>query len=291
VSELTVAFTGSFESTSLMSEIFELSISYNSAGIFKNIPILTHIVKEQAQMNTEEVKIEPFRLSDIERIRASLVMKSTKSAPPATVAKDEPAGDGSAVDRGRVAIFIDGGNLFLSATQHLQFDIDFTKILPALVPKGKVVKANYYSSCDTYNEKQQRFFHMLRCTGYKVITKELQQGYDSCVRRANMEVEIAVDMLNMADHNKCDTIILVCPHNDLFYAAESVCQKGIRLEVVSSKLTPSDSLVEIADRYIDLNGLRDEISKNGGRGQRAWTPNPICTNRYEALSNIKPDDM
>jgi len=239
-------------------------------------------------MNPEEVKIEPFRITDIERIRASLVMKNNKTAGPR---EPETFTSDGTVDRGRVAIFIDGGNLFLSATQHLQFDIDFTKIIPALVPRGKVVKANYYSSCDIYNEKQQRFFHMLRCTGYKVITKELQQGYDG-VRRANMEVEIAVDMLNMADHNKCDTVILVCPHNDLFYAAESVCQKGIRLEVVSNKLTPSDSLVEIADRYVDLNSIRDEISKPLQRQRGGWNSSPsICTNRYEALAPLKTDEI
>jgi uncharacterized LabA/DUF88 family protein len=107
-----------------------------------------------------------------------------------------------------------------------------------------------------------------------------------------MEVEIAVDMLNMADHNKCDTVILVCPHNDLFYAADSVCQKGIRLEVVSNKLTPSDSLVEIADRYVDLNSIRDDISKPIQRQRGIWNSSPgICNNRYEALAGTKPDDL
>jgi uncharacterized LabA/DUF88 family protein len=233
-------------------------------------------------MNKDEIKIEPFRISDIDKLRTSLLLKNKSSS-------TEPVNHHNTVDRGRVAIFIDGGNLFLSATQHMQFDIDFTKILPALVPRGRVVKANYYSSFDMYNEKQHRFFHMLRCTGYKVITKELQQGYDG-LRRAKMEVEIAVDMLNMAENNKCDTIVLVCPNNDLFYAAETVCQKGIRLEVVSNKLTPSDSLVKIADRYVDLNTMRDEISKTVQR-HGDWAGANICSNRYEALSGTKNDDM
>ena len=169
--------------------------------------------------------------------------------------KDEPI-----VDRGRIAVFIDGSNLFFTTTHHLQFDIDFTKLVPRLIENNKLVRACYYTGNDPYNEKQQKFFHMLRCTGYKVVTKDLQTLPDGN-RKVDLDVEMAVDMLNLARSGKVDTIICISGDGDLAYALHHVAAMGVRVEVVSYRQATHESLIYLADKYTDLSLLKDDISK------------------------------
>jgi uncharacterized LabA/DUF88 family protein len=98
----------------------------------------------------------------------------------------------------------------------------------------------------------------MRRNGYRVITKELIQLPDGS-KKANLDVEIAVDMIALVG---CyDTAILVSGDGDLAYAVDAVSYRGIRVEVVSLRSMTSDSLINVADRYIDLDAIKEEIQK------------------------------
>ena len=183
------------------------------------------------------------------------------------------------LDRGRVAVFIDGSNLFFTTTHHLQFDIDFTKLVPRLIGSNKLVRASYYTGNDPFNEKQQKFFHMLRCTGYKVITKDLQTLSDGN-RKVNLDVEIAVDMINMARSGKVDTIICISGNGDLTYALQNVVTFGVRVEVVSYRQATHENLIHLADKYVDLSILKEDISKQRYVNQRQASPRWTNDNEY-----------
>ena len=45
----------------------------------------------------------------------------------------------------RIAIFIDGSNLY-STVKHLDFDIDYKKMLDLFRGKGRLIRANYYTA-------------------------------------------------------------------------------------------------------------------------------------------------
>lgn len=77
-------------------------------------------------------------------------------------------------DRGRVAIFIDGSNLFYAALQ-LGIEIDYTKLLRRLTGTSRLLRAFFYTGVDRTNEKQQGFLLWMRRNGYRVISKELVQ--------------------------------------------------------------------------------------------------------------------
>ena len=155
----------------------------------------------------------------------------------------------------RVAIFIDGSNLF-SATTHLNIRIDYTKLLHYLAKKRKLIRAYFYIAIDSTNKRQQRFLLRLRHSGYHVIAKELIQHSDGS-KKANLEVEIAIDMLTLAKY--CDTFILLSGEEELTYAVNAVSYQGVRVEVVSLGLTSSDSLLSVTDCYIDLEEIRQNI--------------------------------
>ncbi|MGA1476664.1 MAG: NYN domain-containing protein, partial [Prochlorothrix sp.] len=58
-----------------------------------------------------------------------------------------------------------------------------------------------------------------------------------------------------------DTAVLVSGDGDLAYAVDAVSYRGVRVEVVSLRSMTSDSLINVADRYIDLEGIKDQIQK------------------------------
>ncbi|HEY9743834.1 MAG TPA: NYN domain-containing protein [Coleofasciculaceae cyanobacterium] len=161
------------------------------------------------------------------------------------------------LNRGRVAIFIDGSNLFYAAL-HLGIEIDYTKLLCCLTGNARLLRAFFYTGIDRTNEKQQGFLLWMRRNGYRVVTKDLIQFPDGS-KKANLDVEIAVDMMLLADH--FDTAILVSGDGDLACAVDAVTYRGVRVEVVSLRSMTSDSLINVADYYIDLDSIKQNIQK------------------------------
>ncbi len=173
-------------------------------------------------------------------------------------------------NRGRLAIFIDGSNLFYAALQ-LSIEIDYTKLLCYLTAGSRLLRAFFYTGVDPTNEKQQGFLLWMRRNGYRVVHKDLVQLPDGS-KKANLDVEIAVDMLSLV--GAYDTAILVSGDGDLAYAVDAVSYRGVRVEVVSLRSMTSDSLINVSDRYIDLESIRDEIRKS-------HRPNP-----YRSVSDL-----
>jgi uncharacterized LabA/DUF88 family protein len=159
--------------------------------------------------------------------------------------------------RGRIAIFIDGSNLFYAALQ-LGIEIDYTKLLLRLTGNSRLLRAFFYTGVDRTNEKQQGFLLWMRRNGYRVISKELVQLPDGS-KKANLDVEIAVDMMALA--GSYDTAVLVSGDGDLAYAVDAASYRGVRIEVVSLRSMTSDHLINVADHYIDLEAIKEDIMK------------------------------
>ncbi len=120
-----------------------------------------------------------------------------------------------------VVVLIDGGSLFRAATQ-LSLEIDYEKLLPCLLKGRELVRAIFYTGFSPGNLKQASFLKWMRNNGYRVVQKELAVNSEGS-RRANLGVEIAVDMLQFARANdKIGVIILVSHNNDLSCVAEKV---------------------------------------------------------------------
>nr|WP_316964516.1 NYN domain-containing protein [Acaryochloris sp. CCMEE 5410] len=187
-------------------------------------------------------------------------------------------------NRGRIAIFIDGSNLFYAALQ-LGIEIDYTKLLCRLTCGSRLLRSFFYTGVDPTNEKQQGFLLWMRRNGYRVITKELVQLPDGS-KKANLDVEIAVDMMSLVG---CyDTAILVSGDGDLAYAVDAVSYRGIRVEVVSLRSMTSDSLINVADRYIDLEGIKGDIQKASRSGYTYRPLSGITIAEPEAEDIVDP---
>ncbi len=165
--------------------------------------------------------------------------------------------------RGRVAVFIDGNNLFHAARFH-NIDIDYNKLLRVLLGDGRLLRAFFYTGVDAGAERQQGFLLWMRRNGFRVIQKELKTFYDG-TRKANLDVEIAVDMLSLA--GRYDTAVLVSGDEDFVYALNAVAYKGCRVEVAGFRSNTAPRLIDVADFFIDLGDIaelvRKDISQSG----------------------------
>ena len=157
----------------------------------------------------------------------------------------------------RIAIFIDGSNLFYAAS-HLNIEVDYRRLLTALVGGRRLLRAYFYTGVDPQNEKQRGFLLWLNRHGHRVVSKELAHLPDGS-RKANMHVEMAVDMMRISEY--CSTLTLLGGDGNLAYALQVLSQRGISLEVVSLQSMTSDSLIDLADVYTDLADLRDKIKR------------------------------
>ncbi|MGG6265974.1 NYN domain-containing protein [Leptolyngbya sp. AN03gr2] len=154
------------------------------------------------------------------------------------------------------AVFIDGASLY-HAAQKLDIEIDYAKLLYELTKNNRFLRAFFYTCVDRTNEKQQGFVLWMRRNGYRVITRDLAQ-FDAS-KKVNLDVEIAVDMMQLVDY--CEKMILVTGDGSLSYAANCVAYKGIQVEVVSLKSMLSESLLNVCDRFTDLETLKHLIQK------------------------------
>jgi len=158
----------------------------------------------------------------------------------------------------RVVVLIDGSNLFYAAS-YLNLEIDYVRLLRCLVSDRRLVRAYFYTGVDRTNEKQQGFLHWMRRNGYRVVAKDLIQFPDGS-KKANVQVEIAVDMMTLAEH--CDTIVLLSGDGTLAYAANAIAYRGVQVELVSLRSMTSDSLINVVDRYTDLDTLKAQIQRS-----------------------------
>jgi uncharacterized LabA/DUF88 family protein len=178
--------------------------------------------------------------------------------------------------RGRVAVFIDGNNLFHAARFHT-IDIDYNKLLRILLGDGRLLRAFFYTGVDAGAERQQGFLLWMRRNGFRVVQKELKTFYDG-TRKANLDVEIAVDMLSLA--GRYDTAVLVSGDEDFVYAVNAVAYKGCRVEVAGFRSNTAPRLIDVADFFIDLGDIAELIRKDSTQ-----------SGEYEVPSFIPPGEM
>jgi uncharacterized LabA/DUF88 family protein len=167
----------------------------------------------------------------------------------------------------RLALFIDGANLY-SAARALGFEIDYKRLLQLFQGKGRLIRAFYYTALieDQEYSPIRPLVDWLDYNGYTMVTKPLKEFTDAYGRRkvkGNMDIELAIDMLEMSD--RLDHIVLFSGDGDFRRLVEAVQRKGVRVSVVSSIRTQppmvADDLRRQADTFIELQDLMAQIQR------------------------------
>lgn len=167
----------------------------------------------------------------------------------------------------RIALFIDGSNLY-AAARALGFEIDYKKLLEIFSIKGRMVRAFYYTALieDTEYSPIRPLVDWLDYNGYTLVTKPTKEFTDAAGRRkikGNMDIELAIDVMEMAPH--LDHIMLFSGDGDFRRLVEAIQRKGLRVTVVSTVVSNppmvADELRRQADCFIELQDLAPEIAR------------------------------
>ena len=177
----------------------------------------------------------------------------------------------------RTALFIDGANLY-SAARSLNFDIDYRKLLDYFRKNTYLKRAFYYTALmeDQEYSPIRPLIDWLDYNGFTMITKPTKEFTDATGRRkikGNMDIELAVDAMEMAEH--VDHIVLFSGDGDFRRLVEAIQRRGTRVTVISTIRTQppmvADELRRQADHFIDLASLQRFVERSGG-GPRMQRP-------------------
>ncbi|WP_026986357.1 LabA-like NYN domain-containing protein [Fodinicurvata fenggangensis] len=169
----------------------------------------------------------------------------------------------------KIALFIDGSNLY-STARSLNFDIDYKKLYQVFADEARLVRAFYYTALveDQEYSPLRPLIDWLDYNGYTMVTKPAKEYTDGNGRRkvkGNMDIELAVDMMELSD--KIDHAVLFSGDGDFRSLIAAVQRRGVRVTVISSiRAQPSmiaDELRRQADHFIDINSLRGSIARSG----------------------------
>jgi len=167
----------------------------------------------------------------------------------------------------RVAMFIDGANLYATA-RALGFDIDYKRLLEIFSGKCNLVRALYYTALveDQEYSPIRPLVDWLDYNGYTMVTKPTKEFTDATGRRkvkGNMDIELAVDVMEMLDH--LDHIVLFSGDGDFRRLVEAIQRRGRRVTVVSTLRSQppmiADELRRQADMFIDLADLQSLVAR------------------------------
>jgi uncharacterized LabA/DUF88 family protein len=171
------------------------------------------------------------------------------------------------MDYSNIALFIDGANLY-ATTKALGFDIDYRRLLQEFQSRGMLLRAFYYTAIieDQEFNSIRPLVDWLDYNGYTVVTKSTKEFIDSYGRRklkGRMDVELAVDAMEIAEH--IDQMVLFSGDGDFRPLVEAVQRRGVRVTVVSTITSQppmiADELRRQADVFIDVAELRAKIAR------------------------------
>jgi uncharacterized LabA/DUF88 family protein len=103
-------------------------------------------------------------------------------------------------------------------------------------------------------DKKNKFVHWLRSNGFMVVTKDgspAEEGH----YKANVDVMMAIDALELSVEMRPDVVILVTGDTDFAYLAIKLRRRGIRVEVASVAQNLGNILRSAANEVIDLAPL------------------------------------
>jgi uncharacterized LabA/DUF88 family protein len=175
----------------------------------------------------------------------------------------------------RVAVFVDGANLYHSIKNYYKGVLDYARLLSAAVEKQEAEEGQGTTSA-------RSFVYNLNKFGYKVRSKPLvvhetltPEGEKTVSHKGDWDIGVVVDMMRLASH--AATYVLVSGDGDYVDAVEFLqSEKGIRVEVISAAQCTSQALLDVCDTHTDLADIPDLFRRSG--------PSRAVSDQHSAVS-------
>jgi uncharacterized LabA/DUF88 family protein len=166
----------------------------------------------------------------------------------------------------RVAVFVDGANMFY-AQRKAGWHLDYRKVYEYLTRGYAVHNAFYYTSVTSPPDPgAEGFLRALTAIGYTVRRKVIKEMMDPetglVTRKANLDIEIVIDMLSTLE--RYEVAVLVSGDGDFERAVELLRSRGKRIVGVGLRSMAAYELVNATDAYLYVDDLRELIEKPAG---------------------------
>ncbi len=165
-----------------------------------------------------------------------------------------------------VSVFLDGSNFFYMQRDGLKQFLDPKKLLDYIAQEiGTIQDAFYYTGQDAPPDvQQQAYLDALPHMGYAVVTKPIKSIYDQKTgkmkQKANLDIEIVLDMFNTIDNY--DLAVLVSGDGDFDRPLQMLKARGKKFKVFATESFIARELRQTAGmHYIDFASLVDKLKK------------------------------
>jgi uncharacterized LabA/DUF88 family protein len=156
----------------------------------------------------------------------------------------------------RVGVFVDVANLLYSA-RNLRMTVDFGKLLDFLRGNRRLVRAQAYCPTSPQPGDEQMFLQAVKGLGYRITTKNYKT-FSSGAKKADLDLDLCMDVVRLVDGKAVDCIVLVSGDSDFMPMLDYCSDHGVRVEVAAFDESMSATLRQSCDLFINL-GMLEEI--------------------------------
>ena len=156
----------------------------------------------------------------------------------------------------RVGVFVDVANLLYSS-RNLRVSIDFGRLLDFLRGNRRLIRAHAYAPTNPDPHAEQSFLSAVKGLGYRITTKNYKT-FSSGAKKADMDLDLCMDIVRIVDAGALDTVVLVSGDSDFLPLLEYCSDHGVRVEVAAFEDAAAMILRQSCDLFVNLS-LVDEI--------------------------------
>ena len=155
----------------------------------------------------------------------------------------------------RVGVFVDVANLLYSA-RTLRLTIDFGKLLDFLRGNRRLVRAQAYCPTSPQPGDDQMFLQAVKGLGYRITTKNYKT-FSSGAKKADLDLDLCMDVVRLVDGKAVDCIVLVSGDSDFMPMLDYCSDHGVRVEVAAFDESMSATLRQSCDLFVNLSMLEE----------------------------------
>ncbi len=155
----------------------------------------------------------------------------------------------------RVGVFVDVANLLYSA-RTLRIAVDFGKLLDFLRGNRRLVRAHAYCPTSPQAGDEQMFLQAVKGLGYRITTKNYKT-FSSGAKKADLDLDLCMDVVRLVDGRAVDCIVLVSGDSDFMPMLDYCSDHGVRVEVAAFDEAMSATLRQSCDLFVNLSMLEE----------------------------------
>ena len=155
----------------------------------------------------------------------------------------------------RVGVFVDVANLLYSS-RSMRLPIDFGRLLNFLRGDRRLVRAHAYCPTSPEPFADQQFLQAVKGLGYRITTKDYKT-FSSGAKKADLDLDLCMDIVRIVDADAVDTIVLVSGDSDFLPLLDYCADHGVRVEVAAFDESTAAILRQSCDLFMNLSVVEE----------------------------------